>query len=71
MTKRKIEGGVEICHKKIKKQNENVEIITKKRKHYDYSPSPQPNKKCKIDVILHDENMSDYIKKRRDMLIYT
>ena len=55
--------------KKIKK---NLEIssnrINKKRKNDDFSLSSQPTKKCKID---HDENMSDYIKKRRDILIYT
>jgi len=70
MSKRKIEGEIEICQ--IKKKIKRSVEITKKRKCDDYySPSPQPKKKCKIDVILHGENMSDYIKKRRDMLIYT
>jgi len=72
-TKRKLEGGedLEICcriHKKVKTK----EIpLTKKRKHDDdFEPSSQPTKKCKIDIILH-EDISDYTKKRRDMMIYT
>ncbi len=70
MTKRKLQEEDSDLYPIQKKIKRNVEI-TKKRKHDDYSPSPQPKKKCKIDVILHGENMSDYIKKRRDMLIYT
>ena len=70
MTKRKFQEEDSELYP-IKKIKTSVEIYnTKKRKHDDSEPLSQPLKKCKIDFILHDENMSEYIKKRRDMLIY-
>lgn len=82
MTKRKIHDLEEDMSdlypmkKKIKTtiiQTTQDEIRIKKRKHEgDDDDSQKSNKKSKMsDVILHNENMSDYIKKRRDMMIYT
>lgn len=79
MTKRKIIDDEDISdlypiQKKTKPLNE-VKIINKKRKHDDddYTSSLNPAKKFKIsdDDILNNENICDYIKKRRDMMIYT
>lgn len=79
MTKRKIIDDEDISDlypikKKTKPLNE-IKIINKKRKHDDddYSLSLNPVKKFKIsdDDILNNENICDYIKKRRDMMIYT
>ena len=79
MTKRKIIDDEDISdlypiQKKTKPFVNEIKIINKKRKHDDDdSSSLKPVKKFKIsdDNILNNENICDYIKKRRDMLIYT